>query len=167
MHYFWLLLSLRKRNTSFDPKPQPRVQEACHLFPNGPGPSAKQSHLLDLSQRFSGANSQPEIMKNVLLGTGTLFTLYIYIPDWGLDRMIAQEDNGVINLCPRLGSPCQLPIWIIKLTGSPVSVSEASMGQRDRAPLAAAPGFSKGVGSWVTSGQASWAHAQGSQPWLG
>lgn len=55
-----------------------------------------------MESRVSGPNSCLETMKNTSLRTGTLFTPNIYIPDWGPHGMIAQEDNGVINLCSRL-----------------------------------------------------------------
>lgn len=146
--HIWLLSLRKRRKYIFWLQASAQVSGGPSLAPKWTrslGPAAKQSHLLDLSQGFLGANFQLETMKNVLLRTGTLFTFYIYVPDWGLDRMVAQEDNGVIYLYPRLGSPCQLPIWVIKPTGRTVLVSVASVGQRT--PLAAALSFSRRMSS--------------------
>lgn len=70
----------RKSNTFLAPhQPQPRDQEVCHMPPNGPGCSAKQRHLLDLSQEFLGANSHPETMKTVLpQNRDFIYTLYLH-----------------------------------------------------------------------------------------
>lgn len=146
--HIWLLSLRKRRKYIFWLQASAQVSGGPSLAPKWTrslGPAAKQSHLLDLSQGFLGANFQLETMKNVLLRTGTLFTFYIYVPDWGLDTMVAQEDNGVIYLYPRLGSPCQLPIWVIKPTGRTVLVSVASVGQRT--PLAAALSFSRRMSS--------------------
>lgn len=149
----------KKSNTFFAPNLSPALRRPVSHAPSGPSCSAKQRHLLELSQGFLGQIPIWRQWKMLSLRTGTLFTPYIYIPDWGPHGMIAQEDNGVINLCPRLSSRSQLPIWVIKPAGSLVSVSTASAGQRERVPLEATLDFSRGASSWMTLGQANWTKA--------
>lgn len=148
----------RKHNTSFCPPASAQPSGALSH-------ASKQTRLLcqtktppGFEPRISGANSHPETMITVLLqNRDFIYTLCLHsrLGPTVREGMIAQEDNGLINLYPRLDSPCQLPIWVIKPAGSPISAFRVSAGPRDRAPLEGTLSFSRGAISWVTLGQAS------------
>lgn len=154
-----MLLSLRKRRKYiFWPQASAQGSGGLSLAPRWTRSCCQTKSSPGFEPRVSRGQFPTRDNEKCALRTGPLFIPYIYIPDWGLDRMIAQEDNGVINLYPRLGSPCQLPIWMTNW--QPCISFHSACGAEDRAPLAAALGFSRGRASWVTLGQASWAQAR-------